>query len=278
MKKYRFLILRRFIQISILVLFFLGNYIGLKILQGNLSAGLFLDTLNLSDPYAVLQLLFAGGNLDAKAIVGALIILLVYALIFGRVFCSYVCPINIVTDSAGFLSRKLEINKLKYNLSISRNVRYWVMVLALILSFVFGVAAFESISPVSILHREIIFGVGIGLLIIVAIFIFDLFVLKDGFCGHLCPLGAFYAFTSHFALLKVKYNNKKCTKCMECKVVCPEKQVLNITNNEYDSFVQSGECTKCGRCIEVCEDNALSFSINNFAQSQKDTKNEKDDI
>lgn len=278
MKKYRFLILRRIIQITTLTLFFLANYIGLKILQGNLSAALFLETINLGDPYATLQLFFAGGDLNEKAIIGALIIFFIYALLFGRVFCSYVCPMNIVTDSAGFLNRNLGVNKLKSNLSIPRNVRYWIMVLSLILSFIFSVAAFESISPVSMLHREIVYGAGFGLIVVLAIFIFDIFVLKDGFCGHLCPLGAFYAFISRFSLLKIKYFNEKCTSCMQCKIVCPEKQVLDIVGKTHDGFIKSGECTKCGRCIEVCETSALGFSINNFAQSQKDTKNEKNNI
>lgn len=278
MKKYHFLIIRRLIQITILVLFFLGNYIGLKVLQGDLSAALVVDKINLTDPYAMLQLFFAGGELDKKAIIGALIIFFIYALIFGRMFCSYVCPMNIVTDTASFLNRKFELNKLKSNISISKAVRYWIMGLALLLSFIFGVAAFETISPVAILHREIVYGAGIGVLIVLAIFIFDLFLLKNGFCGHLCPLGAFYSLISRFSLLKIKYSNEKCTRCMECKVVCPEKQVLSIVGKHHDGFVQNSECTKCGRCIEVCEGNALNFNINSFVQSQKDTENEKNSI
>lgn len=52
-------------------------------------------------------------------------------------------------------------------------------------------AAFEWISPIGMAHREIIYGVGIGLLFLVGIFLFDLLVVKHGWCGHLGPLGAF---------------------------------------------------------------------------------------
>lgn len=298
MKQYRFLILRRFVQLSILALFFLSSYLALKlstanleapkeglkslekftILEGDLSSALLFGKIDLTDPYAMLQLFFAGGDLDSKAIIGAFIIFFVYAIFLGRMFCSFVCPMNMVTDSANYLNRKLGINKLKSNLSISRNVRYWIMVIALILSFIFSVAAFEAISPVAMLHREIIFGAGIGMLVIVAIFLFDLFILKNGFCGHICPLGAFYSFTSRFSLLRVKYLDDKCSRCMKCKIVCPERQVLEIVGKDYDGFINSGECTRCGRCIEVCETDALGFSIYNFAQTQKDTKNEKNNI
>lgn len=285
MKKYRFLILRRFIQISILLLFCMGYYAGLKvivdqgeqsliwkILQGNLSSSLVLETIPLSDPFAVLQLLAAGGALGISAIIGALIIFFFYAVFAGRAFCSYVCPLNIVTDAANYLNKKNGISKLKSNLSISRNTRYWLLTIALILSFVFGIAAFETISPIAMLHREIIFGAGFGIVLILAIFIFDLFILKHGFCGHICPIGGFYALISRFSLLKVKYNDSKCTQCMKCKIICPEKQVLDIISKGSDGVVVSGECTRCGRCIEVCDTNALSFSLRSFAQSQKDKK------
>ena len=52
-KKYKFLIARRFTQISIMALFILANIYGLEILMGNLSSSLILKTIPLSDPYAV---------------------------------------------------------------------------------------------------------------------------------------------------------------------------------------------------------------------------------
>ena len=213
--------------------------------MGNYSSAYVLEGFYLSDPHAVLQTLAAGFVVATDALVGAVIIFLFYALIGGRSFCSWVCPLNIVTDT-----------------------RYWVLGLGLVLSAITGVAAFEMVSPISFLHRGIIFGFGMGWAVVLLVFLLDLFVLKNGWCGHICPLGAFYSATTRFALIKVKFDNGKCTKCWKCKVVCPEVHVLKIVG-EKDGFIISGECTNCGRCIEVCNDDALKYSINNYKKTKE---------
>lgn len=134
------------------------------------------------------------------------------------------------------------------------------MGLGIILSTLTGIAAFEFVSPISMLHRGIIFGMGFGLAAIVAIFLFDLFVIKNGWCGFLCPLGAFYSTIGKYSLINVNHTKENCTECNLCFQVCPEKQVLSIINKQSGSIL-FGACTNCARCIEVCDDNALEFGI-----------------
>ena len=159
---YRYLFFRRFTQIGLLVLYFGANAWGWTILMGNLSSSLFLNIIPLSDPYAMLQMLAAGAVLASDLLIGAFIITLFYLLVGGRAFCSWVCPVNIVTDAAALLRRKLGVDKISKKQPASRNMRYWVLALSLILSFTMGVTAFEFISPISMLHRGIIFGLGFG--------------------------------------------------------------------------------------------------------------------
>ncbi|MFT7004797.1 MAG: ferredoxin-type protein NapH [Sulfurimonas sp.] len=266
---YRYLILRRFAQISLLVLYFGGNAWGWTILMGNLSSSRFLDFVPISDPYAALQMLAAGAVLSADLLMGAALITVFYLLIGGRAFCSWVCPVNIITDSANYLRRKLEIDRVVgVKQPASRNIRYWVLALSLIISFIMGVTAFEFISPISMVHRGIIFGLGFGWAAMLIIFLFDLFVLKNGWCGHICPLGGFYSLVGKFSLIRVFHSEENCTLCMKCKDVCPENQVLHMVGKQSLS-VLSGECTNCARCIEVCEDDALGFSIRKLAQNKK---------
>jgi ferredoxin-type protein NapH len=75
-------------------------------------------------------------------------------------------------------------------------------------------------------HRGIIFGLGFGVAAIFVIFLFDLFVLKNGWCGHICPLGWILFACWKISLIRVKHEEEKCTLCMKCKDVCPESQVL----------------------------------------------------
>ena len=263
LKKYRFLMLRRVSQIGILVLYFSANAYGFKVLTGTLSSSLLFGVIPLSDPFAVMQMLAAGAILGADVLVGALIILLFYASIGGRAFCSWVCPINMITDLANWLRRVLLLDKTEKKVWLGRSVRYKVIVLALILSAFTSVAAFEIVSPISMLHRGVVFGMGMGFAAVLSIFLFDLFAVKNGWCGHICPLGGFYSVASKLSIIRVKHDQPKCTLCMKCKDVCPEKQILSLIGKESGD-VSSGECTNCGRCIEVCDDDALSFGIRNY--------------
>lgn len=260
LKKYRFLILRRVVQIGILILFIGGNIYGWTFLQGNLSSSLFLQTIPLADPYAVLQMFSSGAMISIDIFVGASIIVLFYALIGGRAFCSWVCPLNMITDFASLIRRVLRWDKIERRVWLKRTLRYWILGLSLVISAIVGVAAFELVSPIGILHRGLIFGMGMGVAAVICIFLFDLFVIKNGWCGYVCPLGGTYSLIGSFSLFRVKHDKEKCTECMECKQVCPEKQVLHIVSKK-SGFITDGECTNCGRCVEVCEDNALTFGF-----------------
>ncbi|MFY9073630.1 quinol dehydrogenase ferredoxin subunit NapH [Malaciobacter mytili] len=262
-KKNRFLILRRVSQISLMVLYIAANIWGLNILVGNLSSSKLFDVIPLSDPYAVLQMFAAGALIATDIIIGAVIIILFYMFIGGRAFCSWVCPVNMITDLSNYIRRKFEFNKIQKRQPASRNIRYYVLALSLIISFFMGITAFEFISPVSMIHRGIIFGLGFGWAAILIIFLFDLFVLKNGWCGHICPIGGFYSLIGKFSFIRVHHNHENCTACMKCKEVCPESQVLFMVTKDSIPVV-SGECTNCGRCVEVCDDEALNFSIKNL--------------
>ncbi|UCH79690.1 MAG: quinol dehydrogenase ferredoxin subunit NapH [Nitrospiraceae bacterium] len=259
MHKYRYQISRRITQTAILFLFFAGNAFGWNVLRGNLSSANVLNTIPLTDPFTVLQSYSAGASLATDAIIGAIIIILFYALVGGRIYCGWVCPVNMVTDLANKLRTALKFDEKVTPWKMNRGTRYWVIALSLILSSLLSIAAFEWISPIGAMHRGIIYGFGFGWTFVLAVFLFDLFAVKNGFCGHLCPLGGFYSLISRFGFLRIGYDKDKCTMCMKCIDICPEKQVLHMVGNR-SGVVMSGECINCGRCIEVCNDNAVKFS------------------
>ena len=261
----KYLVLRRITQLTLIILYLGGNVYGWKMLEGNLSSSSILGTVPLSDPFAILQMLAAGATIGFNAIVGAIVIMLFYGVIGGRAFCSWVCPVNMITDLADWLRRKLYLDKIERKVWASRNIRYYMLGLGLIVSAISGLAAFEVISPITIMNRGLIFGFGAGAGLLVAIFLFDLFVLKNGWCGHICPLGGTYAIIGKYNLFRVKHNSENCTLCMKCKEVCPETPVLNMIGKRSE-FVTKIECTNCGRCVDVCNDDALDFNIRSFIQ------------
>jgi ferredoxin-type protein NapH len=261
---WRTLVLRRLTQFGVLLLFFGTTHWGwqaakdVPLLSGNLSASEFLGLIPMADPFAVLQIFLAGHALQLESLIGAAIVLGFYALVGGRVFCAWACPVNAVTDLAGWLRQRLPIPTL---FALNRNLRYFVLATALILSIVSGVAAFEWVSPVGMLQRGIVYGMGLGFLALIAIFLFDLLILKNGWCGHLCPLGAFWSLVGKVALIRVRFDKDSCTHCGECARVCPEPQVLNLKKLEQTGYVVPGECSNCGRCTALCPEDSLNFEL-----------------
>jgi ferredoxin-type protein NapH len=164
-----------------------------------------------------------------------------------------------VTDLANKIRTFFDLDTVWESWDIQRGVRYWIAALAIVLSAILGVTAFEWISPIGALHRGIIYGFGFGWAFVLVVFLIDLFAVKNGFCGHLCPLGGFYSLVGRYGVLRIGYDRDKCTDCMKCIDICPEEQVLNMVP-EHNGAVVSGECINCGRCVEVCDDNALNFT------------------
>jgi len=257
----KWLLLRRLSQLSILSLFIAGPIFGVWIVKGNMSSSLTLGVLPLSDPFVFLQTLFAGHLAEATAISGALIVLVFYFLVGGRVYCSWVCPINIVTDAADWVRRKF---KIKSSLTFSRMGRYGLLASTFIIASVTGVLAWELINPVTMIQRELVYGMGVSWLLVVAIFVLDAFISRRAWCGHLCPMGAFYSLIGKYSLIKTNaVNRKSCDDCMDCFAICPEPQVIKpaLKGSENSSpVIVSGNCTNCGRCIDVCAKDVFETS------------------
>lgn len=272
-KAHRWLLLRRASQFGILGLFLMGPLAGLWLVQGNLSASMTLDVLPLTDPLLLLQSMVSGNWPATSGLIGALIVLLFYALVGGRVFCSWVCPINLVTDLAVWLRRRLD---LRTSVRLSRNLRYWALGMVLLLPALTGMLAWELINPVSMAHRGLFFGVGWAWILIAAVFLFDLLVARHGWCGHLCPVGACYGLIGAKAVVRVAADQReRCDACMDCFTICPEPQVikpaLQGAKDGIGPVILDINCTNCGRCIDVCSQEVFRFGLRSVAADRPGT-------
>jgi ferredoxin-type protein NapH len=259
----RYVLLRRFSQAAVL-LAFVGTVrwgwtvAGAPLLRGDLSASTLLGVVPLADPFAVLQILLTRHPLELQVLLGAGMVLAFYAVVGGRSFCAWVCPINVVTDLSTWLCRRLP---LPAAVRLPSRLRYAVLGLSLGLSAIAGVAAFEWVSPIGILQRGLLYGMGAGWVAVAVLFLLDLTVSKHAWCGRLCPLGAFYALLGPLAQVRVKFDPDTCTHCGNCAAVCPEPQVLDLKQAAALRLIASGECTNCGGCIPVCPEGSLRFGL-----------------
>ena len=260
-RAHKYLVLRRASQAFFLVLFLLGPWFGLWWVKGNLAGSLTFGILPLADPLVLLQSLFAQHWPELTALIGALIVGAIYALIGGRVYCAWVCPINPVTDAAHWLHVKLDLPK---GWQPKRETRLWVLAMVLAVSALTGSIAWEFVNPVSMVHRGLVFGIGFAWAFVIAVFLFDLVVSRRGWCGHLCPVGAFYGLLGVRSVLRVSAQDRaKCDDCMDCFEVCPEMHVIApaLRGQAADTpLILSHDCTNCGRCIDVCSVDVFTFT------------------
>lgn len=261
LKAHQWLLLRRMSQFGILFLFLLGPWFGVWIVQGSLMSSMTLDVLPLTDPYLLLQALLTGHVPETLAITGALIVVVFYFLVGGRVYCSWVCPVNVITDAAEWMRNRLGIKNAQ---TLSRRTRYMILLGTLLLAAITGVLAWELVNPVTLVQRALVFGVAYAWMVMLGVFLFDLFVSRRGWCGHLCPVGAFYSLLGAYSLLRVSaVNRNKCDDCMECFAVCPEPQVITPALRGADKnigpMIKDINCTNCGRCIDICSKNVFRF-------------------
>lgn len=273
---HKWLLLRRSSQILILGLFLIGPWLGIWIVKGNLNSSLTLDILPLTDPYLLLQSVAAGYTTETTAITGAITVAVFYLLFGGRLYCSWVCPINPVTDFAFWLRQRLG---LRGATNLPRNTRYWLLGATIILSYLTGSILWEMVNPISMFHRGLIFGMGLAWIIVLAVFLFDLLISRRGWCSHLCPVGAFYSLLGSHSILRVRADARDdCNDCMDCYLVCPEQQVINPALKGADKgigpVISSANCTNCGRCVDVCTQNVFHFGFRfNTSYSHKNSDN-----
>lgn len=265
LRAHKWWLLRRASQITVLGLFTLGPLFGLWLVRGNFGASEILGTIPLADPYVFLQGVVGGTLIVGPAMLGALIVAGFYLLMGGRAYCGWVCPVNIVTDTAFWLREKTGLTR---DRKLDKRTRLMVLAGTAVASFVTGTIAWEFVNPVSLLQRAFISGIGLGWGIILAVFLLDLFVSRRAWCSHICPVGAFYGLIGRASVVRVSAARRDaCTDCGACFNICPEPHVIvPALKGKASPVILSGDCQNCGNCIDSCPVDVFRFA-NRFSMA-----------
>ncbi|MEK7487018.1 MAG: 4Fe-4S binding protein [Planctomycetota bacterium] len=207
-------------------------------------------------------------------LLATLVVPILATLLFGRVFCSWICPMGFLFEMGEKFRRFvqfLEIRPLKVSFSPSN--KYILLGVGLVCSFFIGIPLLQYIYPPALLSRETqsfiltffdraergrfgfalagITGVSVFLLILL---ILDSLIAPRFWCRSLCPGGAIYNLLGKFRLFRVRRDIKACTPCSECNTHCPMalKPMIDRTGME---------CDNCGICIDVCPEKALHYKF-----------------
>ena len=217
-----------------------------------------------------------------------LILLIALTLIFGRIYCSIICPLGVFQDAIAWIHNKRKKNRYSYSKGHSL-VRY-IFLAIMVLAFFAGVYVIvELLAPYSaygrmasaIMQPIYIFGNNIlasmaekadsyafyhadlwfkslPVLIVAVITFIILFVLawRNGrtYCNTICPVGTVLSFISRFSWMKVYFDDSKCKNCSKCSKNCKASCI------DYQSHtVDYSRCVVCGNCIDNCKFGALKY-------------------
>lgn len=242
-------------------LFFASFFFDIQVLEGSLSGSRLLG-FHLIDPLAALQVILASRILVVNLIIGVVTIILIYILLGGRTFCSWICPYHWLAELGEKIYLSLKKRKIIKGHSFNRKIRYYFIAFFILLSLVTKFTVFETINPVAILSRFIVYGPTLMLTWVVAILLFEVFYSRRAWCRYFCPVGVSYQLIGLVTPLRIKWDREKCSNCKRCQQVCLVPQVLtNSVNKGLSDFVDSGACTRCGLCIDVCDDEALGYGL-----------------
>jgi len=261
---------KRWIVIIIVhLMFFLSFAIDVQMLEGTLNGSRFLG-FHMIDVYTTIQVYLATYHMPINMIIGTTTILLVYLIIGGRTYCSWVCPYGLLSEIGEKLNSVLVKKKIIKARDFDNRVRHIFWAIFLVLSFVSGFLVFETFNVVGILSRFIAYGWSIALVWVLAVLLVEIFYSRRAWCRYICPIGTTYGYIGVVSATRIEWNDN-CDHCMVCHDVCFENQVLEITKAKYakqieekgvkTEYISSGDCTLCGRCIDVCHNDALKFDF-----------------
>ena len=206
---------------------------------------------------------------------GVVIALILVTLIFGRIYCSVVCPMGVLQDII-FAGKRKAVKKARMQQSYSKEkkvLRYGVLILFIIL-MVAGVNSVAILIAPYSAYGRIVSSISHPVMPVAAIAAVTLVVivalaLHGGrtWCNTICPVGTILGFFSRFAIFRIMIDTSKCVKCHYCEKRC-KASCIDIENQKIDA----SRCVNCFDCIDNCKLNGLKYG---FAYRSKEKTNEE---
>jgi polyferredoxin len=178
-----------------------------------------------------------------------MIIGLLTALLFGPVFCGWVCPLGTIQEWFGNLGRKI-FKKRRYNHFIPakidrvlRYLRYLVLAWVIYMTATTGTLFFESVDPYYALFNFWSSEVAVGGLIVLGVTLLASLFVERPWCKYACPYGAVLGITNLFRVFSIRREASTCKLDGACDITCP----MNIPVSS-NSIVRNHQCISCLEC------------------------------
>lgn len=231
---------------------------------------------------------FLPAVLAGEAVVVCLILL--FTLLFGRFYCSIVCPLGVMQDGFNFVARKVKKGRFHY-VKECWWLRYPLLVLFVVFMLVglnavavliapysaYGRIATNLLQPVYLWVNNLFAGIaerhdsysfytvdvwlksGVSLAVAVAtLVVVGFLALRRGrtWCNTVCPVGTVLGFVSRFSIFRPVIDADKCKNCGKCEHNC-KASCIDIESHKIDY----SRCVACMDCIDECKFGALKYRV-----------------
>ncbi len=234
--------------------------------------------------------------------VGVIILLVAMTLLFGRIYCSVICPLGVFQDLVSWLSGKRKRKKSRFSYSPAMSwLRYGILGV-FIIAMVAGIGSLVALlAPYSSYGRMVsnlfapLYQWGNNLLaagaaridsyafyetevwmkslptFIIAAATFVIIVVlawRNGrtYCNTICPVGTVLGLLSRFSLLRPVIDKNKCNSCLLCSRRC-KASCIDSRNHSIDY----SRCVACMDCIDTCKHGAISYSLRTARSKAQDS-------
>jgi ferredoxin len=209
----------------------------------------------------------------------SVILIPIVTILFGRIYCSTICPLGTLQDSSSWLNRNKKYTYRKQNLFF----RFAIPLISIILFFFSIPLIIIFIEPYSIVSRAanfflVSFGNRVNievpfLILLVSGIILSLILTLSFFkgrlyCNSICPVGAVLSIFSRIPLFfSFRIDKSKCKSCGKCEKNC-KAECIDLKNKT----IHSSKCVMCFNCLSICKNNAVKYSANGFEKEKEKEK------
>jgi ferredoxin len=230
----------------------------------------------------------------------AFLLLLILTLLFGRIYCSVICPAGIIQDVISRVASLFKNKKRrKFKHSKPHNILRFSILAAVGIPFAAGITyplmlldpyssygrvsaqifrtaetainnLIASMRPEMVSHKAysglVIYSFALALLFLLAIAILSA-VRGRLYCNTICPVGSLLGLFSRFSVFKPVFDKEKCVNCAACVRAC-KSECIDLKNKKVDV----SRCVTCFDCMTSCDYNAIQYKP--FSYKAKDIKPE----
>jgi Pyruvate/2-oxoacid:ferredoxin oxidoreductase delta subunit len=181
-----------------------------------------------------------------------LILTLVSSLLFGRVYCGYLCPLGLVMD----IAYRLKLPRAQmppWAGRVAGSLKYVLLLLVVLLCLFSKGVTPAGWEPFTILYLS---GIKLAVVLLTVIIFIGALFYPYLWCRFLCGTGALIGAGAGFSPRAVRIN-QDCNRCQKCLPVCPV-QAISAGDKKKIPHIDPTVCLRCSDCFRLCPKKAIS--------------------